>query len=360
MEEEYLVYSLYFNEKSDDLYYFAKDDDFYNEGDLVIAEDTDGEMNIATVHSKYHYPYSVLPAELEDIKWIQRKFDPKVDFKEFITERNKFMELSYSEMNADSFIYDSNLNDVYQLEYEYRRACAHFSSTDMNYLHQTPYFIRFLEIISHPETYSKLFGELEISGSGISNYNSIMASIYTLTSNLLEEGKYFQRDLSSALKLLKDAANLNHAKAYTALGYLYLENDEIKENVSAFHYFSTAASLGDINAIYKLGDMYRYGLGTARNLRMAGDLYHRCYKSNYENYYSFYNIEPSVYIRYGDIYFYGINEEINYNKAFFLYITAYREIYHNDDRVRNRKNKIKYLEEKISICISEIEKSRLL
>lgn len=360
MEKEYLIYSLYFTEKPEVLYYFAKDNDSYNEKDLVIAEDPNGEMNIASIHSKYSYPISVLPAEIEEIKLIERKFEPKTDFKEFITERNKFMKISSSDLNADSFIYNLNLNDVHDLEFEYHRADAHFSSTEMNYMHQTPYFVRFLEITGHPSAYTQLFETLEISQYDVPYYNSIMASIYTLLANLLEEGKYYQRDLFSALELFEDAARLNHASAYTALGYLYLENNEIKDDVTAFDYFTTAAALGDINGIYKLGDMYRYGLGTTKNLRMAGDLYNRSYNSDYDEHYSFYNIIPSIYIRSGDVFFYGIEEEINFNKAFYLYITAYRELYHSDNRVRNRKNKIKYLEDKISICISKIEESRLL
>ena len=83
-----------------------------------------------------------------------------------------------------------------------------------------------------------------------------------IADQLLNKGAkaYKQGKYAKAIRLYKEAAKLGNITAMSNLGYCYYYGREIPvDKTKAREYWETAAIHDDINAIYKLGDMYSRG-----------------------------------------------------------------------------------------------------
>ena len=75
-------------------------------------------------------------------------------------------------------------------------------------------------------------------------------------------------EVDEGMKWLRDAADQGHAPAMTALGYVYEQmpgniSEKVKSDVEAATWFLFAAELGETDAQYRLGEMYRQGRAEA-------------------------------------------------------------------------------------------------
>ena len=80
--------------------------------------------------------------------------------------------------------------------------------------------------------------------------------------DMLALGGYYyeKRDFDLALKYYEMAAQYDYDPAYECLGYIwYYGRTGSKDYEKAFYYFSRLMAKGDINASYKIADMYKDG-----------------------------------------------------------------------------------------------------
>lgn len=356
MEKSFLIHSLKFHEGAPSLYFLSNEkNNYYKEGDIVIAEDQSGLLSLAKITSIYLYPESALPADLKDIHYIHKKFDLKKDFSKYITERSFFDLHVLTTEELHRFTGKYILLSLYDLELDFDRIKVQFNPHNTDYLHLIEGFIRELEVLCVEENLERIEGDLELELSEFNTYRKLSNDIKVYAANLIYEGKYTQKNLDACLRLLEEASYGNERSAHTSLGYLYLENEKLKDYTKAFQNFTIASTLGDINATYKLGDLYYHGLGISRNINMAHKLYLQAYQSDYNNLDTFYDIEPSILRRAGDVYFYGFITDIDYNYAFQLYITAYKKVYITSSRIRHREKLLAYLLDKIRQCTAKLD-----
>lgn len=89
----------------------------------------------------------------------------------------------------------------------------------------------------------------------------------------LENGKYVQRDINEAHKLVKRAADFYYPRALNNLGSMYFKgliSDKGRPNdQKAFEYFKLAADQGYPKAFTNLGICYEKGIAVPKNLLRA-------------------------------------------------------------------------------------------
>ena len=92
-------------------------------------------------------------------------------------------------------------------------------------------------------------------------------------------GYYYElRDFDLALKYYEMAAELGDKSVYSGLGYIwYYGRTGKKDYAQAFHWFSLAAENGDVQAEYKLADMYKNGYGVEKNYDKYKEIIERLY-----------------------------------------------------------------------------------
>ena len=92
-------------------------------------------------------------------------------------------------------------------------------------------------------------------------------------------GYYYElRDFDLALKYYEMAAELGDKSVYSGLGYIwYYGRTGKKDYAQAFHWFSLAAENGDVQAEYKLADMYKNGYGVEKNYDRYKEIIERLY-----------------------------------------------------------------------------------
>lgn len=76
------------------------------------------------------------------------------------------------------------------------------------------------------------------------------------------------KDYAEGIRYLESAADKGHVKAAITLGQSYLPAGD---DATAFAYMQLAAGLGDRQAAYMLGKMYRDGIGTPADAKKAAD-----------------------------------------------------------------------------------------
>jgi len=119
-----------------------------------------------------------------------------------------------------------------------------------------------------------------------------------------------KKDTNTAIKYLKRATKQNYVYAFNNLGKI----EENKKNyTSAFNYYIKSANLNESWACNKIGEMYRLGLGTTKDLKNAFYYYDK--STNVPiyltNYYAKYNLAKYFYLK-GN---YEANIEKNETKA---------------------------------------------
>ena len=134
---------------------------------------------------------------------------------------------------------------------------------------------------------------------------------------------YEQKDFELARKYYEMAAEYDDTRAMLCLGYIwYYGRTGARDYEKAFHYFDRARERGDINAAYKVADMYRRGLyveaDPAKYREIIVDLYREFRRGSQWYLQRPYSKLPEVYLRMGEI----LAEEGKTDKALKLYKTA--------------------------------------
>ena len=117
---------------------------------------------------------------------------------------------------------------------------------------------------------------------------------------------YEQKQFELARKYYELAAEYDNTAALLCLGYIwYYGRTGTRDYEKAFHYYDMARARGDVNAAYKVADMYRRGLyvkqDESKYREIIEDLY-REFRRN-SNYYLSrpYSKLPEVYLRMGEL-----------------------------------------------------------
>ena len=134
---------------------------------------------------------------------------------------------------------------------------------------------------NHPDTtimvYFCCFSQMEYK-----RYDIALAKkdrSFSFSDVLLNKGAaaYKQGDYAQAIQLYQEAAALGNTTAMSNLGYCcYYGRDIPVDKEKARQYWEAASVWGDVNAIYKLGDMHLNG-DIARDEEMAWIYYRRAY-----------------------------------------------------------------------------------
>ena len=124
------------------------------------------------------------------------------------------------------------------------------------------------------------------------------------------EGNFIPRDFKKAIKYFEQATESDdeeiQIRAWNNLGYCYYYGRDIPvDDEKAFNCYMRAAIQRDANALYKIGDMYRYGRYVAKNEHMALIFYEQALDEAYENHVMY----PDIAKRIGECALYGIGME---------------------------------------------------
>jgi hypothetical protein len=83
-------------------------------------------------------------------------------------------------------------------------------------------------------------------------------------------GKHVKKNMTMALKLLRQAADGNVAEAFFDLAICYEKGIGVKKNIRlAMEYYLKASLYGDKQSVYEVGRCYYYGIGVNKNRRLA-------------------------------------------------------------------------------------------
>jgi len=130
------------------------------------------------------------------------------------------------------------------------------------------------------------------------------------------EGEFIPRNFRKAIRYYEQATESDEEEtqlhAWTNLGYCYYYGRDIPvDNEKAFNCYMRAAVQRNANALYKIGDMYRYGRYVRKDEKMAVLFYEQALCETYEN-------EPlraDVAKRIGECALYGIGMEKDIYRA---------------------------------------------
>lgn len=87
---------------------------------------------------------------------------------------------------------------------------------------------------------------------------------------------YFEKKYSEALPWLQRAATLKNGYANYLLGFMYDKGQGVnKDQAKGFGYFLKGAEQGDINAMIRAGNGYRFGWGTSADIVSAREWYQK-------------------------------------------------------------------------------------
>ena len=129
-------------------------------------------------------------------------------------------------------------------------------------------------------------------------------------------GEFIPRDFRKAIKYYEQATESDdyetQIRAWNNLGYCYYYGRDIPvDDEKAFNCYMRAAVQHDANALYKIGDMYRYGRYVAKEEKMAVLFYKQALRATYEND----PMYPDIAKRIGECALYGIGMKKNIYKA---------------------------------------------
>lgn len=150
-------------------------------------------------------------------------------------------------------------------------------------------------------------------------------------------GTEIERDYLKAIELYKIAAESDDevvaVRAICNLGYCYCYGRDVEVDYKqAYEYFVKGAMLyDDVNCLYKLGDMYRFGNFVDKDLWLAHKMYRKAYEyCGDEN-----EVYADVLKRMGECYYWGIGTEKDLVSALMYYTKAqaylYEKIYRLND-----------------------------
>ena len=235
----------------------------------------------------------------------------------------------------------------YHKSYEYLKISASFNHPRANYL------IAKMLLDTKIGTHSKSDTELALKYLQTSIALGSVASLNTMGLFYLNELK----DETTAISYFEKAIKHNYVYAYNNLGKIY---EKKKDYSKAFQYYLKSANLEECWACNKIGEMYRLGLGTTQNLKLAFHYYNLSleFPINNSSNWAKYNLAKYFYLN-GN---YQANIEQNEDKAINLLIQSSNNnlleakielLYHHTNKYYQTKNKEIYI--KINQLITEIE-----
>ena len=129
-------------------------------------------------------------------------------------------------------------------------------------------------------------------------------------------GEFIPHDFLKAIKYYEQATESNdfetQMRSWTNLGYCHYYGRDIPVDYEkAFNCYMRAAICDDPNALYKIGDMYRYGKHVAKDEKKAAKFYEQALENIYrdERFYS------DIAMRIGECSLYGIGMEKDIYRA---------------------------------------------
>lgn len=162
------------------------------------------------------------------------------------------------------------------------------------------------------------------------------------------EGEFIPRDFRKAIKYYEQATESDDEKtqewAWNNLGYCYYYGRDIPvDDEKAFNCYMRAAIQRNANALYKIGDMYRYGRYVKKDEKMAVLFYEQALCETYENE----SLRADVAKRIGECALYGIGMEKDIYRALSMLTKAelltYTKIKERDPFAASLLPKIKQL-----------------
>lgn len=156
-----------------------------------------------------------------------------------------------------------------------------------------------------------------------------------------------------ARKYYEISARLGYPLAAENLAYIfYYGFDTEVDYEKAYMYFSKAALFGRYEAMYKLGDMFRYGYYVEKDDRMTAYCYRKSAELIQNDDMASIKCHGSVYHRLGDIHYEGIGVEKNLKQALFFYQLAETNYY---DQIEEGD---KYHVDQVAVVIDKQKKIR--
>lgn len=161
-------------------------------------------------------------------------------------------------------------------------------------------------------------------------------------------GEFIPRDFRKAIKYYEQATESDDEKtqewAWNNLGYCYYYGRDIPvDDEKAFNCYMRAAIQRNANALYKIGDMYRYGRYVKKDEKMAVLFYEQALCETYENE----SLRADVAKRIGECALYGIGMEKDIYRALSMLTKAelltYTKIKERDPFAASLLPKIKQL-----------------
>ena len=161
-------------------------------------------------------------------------------------------------------------------------------------------------------------------------------------------GNFIPRDFRKAIRYYEKATESDdketQIRAWNNLGYCYYYGRDIPvDNEKAFNCYMRAAVQRDANALYKIGDMYRYGRYVKKDEQMAVLFYEQALCEVYENYPEY----PDIAKRIGECALYGIGMEKDIYRALKMLtqaeIKTYKKIKERDPFAASLLPKIKQM-----------------
>ena len=130
---------------------------------------------------------------------------------------------------------------------------------------------------------------------------------------IYSEGKGVEKDLQTALKFYREAAEQGNGKAALKLGNMYYTGSELeKDYPAAFKWYSIAAEKGNYPAQYNIGLMYEEGSGVKKDYIKAFQFYKKSGEQGY----------APAQIVVGRMFLNGIGTPQDYAQAVFWYKLA--------------------------------------
>ncbi|MBR4643009.1 MAG: sel1 repeat family protein [Selenomonadaceae bacterium] len=160
------------------------------------------------------------------------------------------------------------------------------------------------------------------------------------------EGNFIPRDYRKAIKYYEQATESDdeetQLRAWTNLGYCYYYGRDIPvDDEKAFNCYMRAAIQRDANALYKIGDMYRYGRYVKKDEQMALIFYRQAQCEVYETYPEYADIAKRI----GECALYGIGMEKDLHLALEMLarseVATYKKIKERDPFAASLLPKIK-------------------
>ncbi len=148
---------------------------------------------------------------------------------------------------------------------------------------------------------------VEIAKGNANAMNDLGAQYY-------DGSRGFDQDFSKSLNYYKMAADNGSRSAQQNLGYCYYYGRSIPVDYEmAYHYFSLGAFAGELNSLYKIGDMFLNGYYVQQDVHEAFLIYMRCLETMTEEEAG--NVAGPIYLRLGNMFLQGLGVEADAKSA---------------------------------------------